>query len=170
MPSHVRNCSQQLSRCIWMRPVAFAAPAHVSEQHRGGMGRAAEAALGGHRGLGIALKSQGTPGAAAAAAKKPCFTHNASSCGKEREPVPCSHTSEAASSCPGRTHAAASQPRSGLVLGRGRWLREPPPRGSREEEEEGREIPTSRAELMQSLRRLRGSPACSKAFSRPSSF
>lgn len=101
---------------------------------------------------------------------KPRFAHNTSSCGEEREPVPCSHTSEAASSCPGRTHAAASQPQSGLVLGRGRWLQEPPPQGSREEEEESREIPTRRAELMLSLRRLRGSPACTKAFSSPSAF
>lgn len=101
---------------------------------------------------------------------KPRFAHNASSCGEEREPVPCSHTSEAASSCPGRTHAAASQPRSGLVPGRGRWLQEPPPRGSREEEEEGCETSTGRAELMLSLRRLRGSPACTKAFSSPSAF
>lgn len=69
----------------------------------------------------------------------PCFTHavwhhslQVNCHGEEEKPVPCSHTSEAASSCPGHTHAGAFQLQLGPYLGKGRWLQEPPPRESRE--------------------------------------
>lgn len=55
---------------------------------------------------------------------------------QEQKAVPCSHISEAVSSCPGHTHAGASQLQLTLGLGMEQWLQEPPPQGSREREEE----------------------------------